>query len=271
VRGFGLFARSTIHEIVDGAEFAGEAAEAYACFQAAGDHWGMGMTAQGIGNSPAARAAGTSVEWLTRSVRHMELIGAAQDARSVQVLLDTQLALAGDAGAEKRLRAATETEPAEDWDHAQAYLGLANLAWQRRDREAVLRYAGEIAPATAGLTDSPPQQRAFLLIAAAILHLAAAAEGAAASLLAQVRDDIDPHDIPSLGAWAIGGALLARERGDQTSAGELWALGRRSGAALTTMFAPASFAEWTASLGDQQFSGPDAGARIATLMRTLLD
>jgi predicted ATPase/DNA-binding SARP family transcriptional activator len=287
VRGFGLFARSTIHEIVDGVEFAADAEQAYACFEAAGDHWGMGMTAQGIGNSLAARAAGTSVEWLTRSVRNMELIGAAQEARSVQVLLDTQLALAGDADAERRLHDAVENEQDEDWDHAQAYLGLANLAWQRRDRAAVLRHAGRIVRETADLTDPQPQQRVFLRIAAAILHLAVeggaveggaveggAVEGGAvaASLLADVRDDIDSaRDMPSLGGWAIGGALLARQRGDEAAARELWALGRPMGAAVATMFAPAVFAELTASLGPAGPSGPDAGARIVELMGTLLD
>jgi hypothetical protein len=140
----------------------------------------------------------------------------------------------------------------------------------------VVRWAGAIVREADRLTDPQPQPRLFLLVAAAILHLAAGAPSGgdvtAAALLARVRDDIDPvRDVPSLGGWAIAGALLARQRGDDALAGELWALGSRMGAAVTTMFAPAAFAGLTAPLGPAGAPGPGAGARIVELMAVLLD
>ncbi|MGX6603307.1 ATP-binding protein [Micromonosporaceae bacterium Da 78-11] len=172
VRAFGYFARSGIYEVLYGGGRDDDAEQEYACFEAAGDHWGKGMAAQGIGNSVTAQAAGTSVEWLTRSMRHMELIGAVQEVWSVRVLLDSRLALAGDADAEHRLRKAAQSGQAQDWEHAQAYLGLANVAWQRHDWPTVLRCAAEISLAAREVADPQPHQRALFRIAAAILHLA---------------------------------------------------------------------------------------------------
>ncbi|MFI5930688.1 ATP-binding protein [Actinoplanes sp. NPDC051494] len=275
VRAFGLFARSAIRESMDGARVFEDAEEAYDCFEAAGDHWGMGMAAQGAGNSVDARTAGTAVAWLARSVRHMELIGADPEARSVRVLLDTQLALDGDAGAERRLHDTAVSGQAQEWDHAQAHLGLANLAWQRGDPATMLRRAAEIARAAHHLTDPQPHQRVLLRVAAAVLHLAATTgrpPAAAAALLIRARDDISGgHDLSLLGAWAIGGALLAERRGGHDTARELWALGIRTGAALTTMFAPAEFAHLTAPLtgGGHDGYGPGTTARIDALMATV--
>ncbi|WP_067495223.1 BTAD domain-containing putative transcriptional regulator [Actinoplanes sp. TFC3] len=281
VRGFGMFARAAISELTDGTTMAFDAEQAYACFEAAGDHWGMGMTAQAVGNSLAARADGTAVDWLTRSVHNMELIGAAQDARSMQVLLDIQLALTGDAEAEGRLRATVEAEPGQEWDHAQAYLGLANLAWQRQDWDEMLACAARIALAAQDLTDPQPQQRVLFRISAAILYLAVAADHpvpradlTAATLLARAREDSGTAiDLPMVGAWAIGGALLAHHRGEDVAARELWALGIRTGGSLTTMFTPAEFARMAAPLANEDHrltSVSAATARIRELMTHIL-
>ncbi|MEK8106073.1 hypothetical protein NKG94_14565 [Micromonospora sp. M12] len=61
------------------------------------------MAAGAVGQFLVPGGDARSSEWLTRSVQHMELVGAAQDARSIRVRLDAQLALAGDAEAERRL------------------------------------------------------------------------------------------------------------------------------------------------------------------------
>lgn len=274
VRAFGLFARAVTRELRGEGGTTSDAEEAYRCFEAAGDHWGMGMAAQGVGNSPAARADGTSVEWLRRSVRHMELIGAAQDARSVRVLLDIQLALAGDTEAERRVRDAAGTDQGQDWDRVQAYLGLANLAWQRDDRATMGRCADEIALSARQVRDPQPQQRVIFRIAAAILHVAAGQPRPAAALLAETGDDIDAvHDIPVLGAWAVGGALLAQDRGDLPVARELWALGIRTGGSLTAMFTPAEFSRMAAPLANQDHRPISVGpgtARIRELMAAIL-
>jgi hypothetical protein len=64
----------------------------------------MAIAAQAVGRWFSARGGPQATDWLARSVRHMELLGAAQDARSIRVLLDVQRALAGDADAEHRCR-----------------------------------------------------------------------------------------------------------------------------------------------------------------------
>ncbi|AGL14190.1 BTAD domain-containing putative transcriptional regulator [Actinoplanes sp. N902-109] len=282
VRAYGLFAWSAIREMVDGSDPADAAEQAYRSFEAAGDNWGMGMTAQGIGSSVRARADGTAVEWLARSVRHMEMVGAAQDARSMRLMLDIQLALEGDADAEHRLRDAALTDQGQDWDQAQAYLGLANIAWQRQDWAEMQRCADQIVLAARDLNDPQPQQRVMFRIAAAVLQLAAAAghpapraDATAVALLTQARADSNQPglDVPLIGAWAVGGALLAQHRGQLELARELWKLGMSTGANMRTMFPPAQFTRLAAPLASEdhrRIPVPEATARIRELMTELL-
>jgi predicted ATPase/DNA-binding SARP family transcriptional activator len=277
VRGMGLFARCAVNEMIGGPGSADDARAAYRCFEVAGDHWGMGMAAQAVAHA----TAGSDVGWLTRGVRHMDLIGAAQEARSARVQLDTRLAIAGDADAERRLHDTMETQPGQDWDRAQACLALAGLAWQRDDRAALAREAGRLARATRDVPDPQPHQRVLFRVAAAILHLASAAgrpspsaEAAAAALLTQVGDEITGEpDGPLPAAWAIGGALLARQRGDEAGARILWALGGPTGDVLTAMFPPGEFARLTAPLGPGDAataSAAGSAVRIRELMTQLL-
>lgn len=234
VQGMGHFIRAVLVED-GGTRRSGDAELAYRRFEAIGDHWGMGMAAHAAGHT-----TGTD-EWLRRSERHLALVGAAQDARSTRVLLDTQLALAGDAEAERRLR---ETAGAAGLDVHQARLGLAQLAWRRgRPGEAT-------AHADALLRAGPP---AVFRIAVAVLHVWLGADARAADTLRAVRPEVlTAHDRPLLGAWAMGGAELAAFRGDAAMARELWAMGTRVGA-NASQFAPQGRGERLATaLGDRE-------------------
>ncbi|MFI5906932.1 BTAD domain-containing putative transcriptional regulator [Dactylosporangium sp. NPDC051541] len=278
VQGMGHFIRAVLAD--DPQTQPVDAELAYRRFETAGDHWAMGMAAHAAGHTTSTG------EWLRRSERHLDLVGAARDARSTQVLLDTHLALTGDPDAERRLRETTTTDDANV--AAQAHLGLAELAWQRHDPTETSSHADAILRTTAlAGTATTPQSRAELRIAAAVIHLWTAttdppAAAKATNALRDARDDVlTAHDRPLLGTWALGGAELAAFRGDTATARELWSLGTRVGA-NTSRFAPAGRGEpLTAALTDHQTRtrlltqaaatpGTAAYTRIATLMTTLL-
>ncbi|WP_309244231.1 BTAD domain-containing putative transcriptional regulator [Micromonospora parastrephiae] len=245
VQGLGLFARAALREnggmpeasVVD-------AEQAYRRFEAVGDHWAMAMAAGAVGQFLVPRDGARSIDWLTRSLRHMELIGATQDARSVRVRLDVQLALAGDRDAERRLVATATPGEAEELDAAQARLGLAHLAWQRERYDETLAHARGVTLILAEWTGGSPQPRVILRVAVAVLYLRLGqvrpgSEADAAALLALARDEaLDSKDLPVIGAWAQGGAELAAHRGDVAAVRELFALGTRIGSHVGMFFPP---------------------------------
>jgi len=262
VQGMGLFMRAAMRgnggmpaaSVVDGEN-------AYRRFELVGDHWGMAMAAQAVGYSISWRGDSRASKWLARSVRHMELVGAAQDARSIRVLLDVQLALAGDPDAEHRLREmATQ---AEEHDAAQAYLGLSRLAWQRKRYDEALAYGDAVTRVADAATDRGPQQRLRFRVAVAVLYLwvaearseaadRAGADAHAVALLMVARDEaLPPQDSPLVGAWALGGAELAAFRGDDATARELWMLGMRIGADVASLFPPGESERLSAALGEE--------------------
>ncbi|GAA4250032.1 BTAD domain-containing putative transcriptional regulator [Dactylosporangium darangshiense] len=246
-QGFGLFLRAAIREnrgdTASAAERAADAELAYRRFEQAGDHWAMGMAAQSIGSQGAPGAA----EWLRRGAAHMELLGAAEDAGSIRILLDVQLAHAGDDDAAARLRAVVEA-PVPDppphgmqvMDAAQAHLGLAQHAWMRGRPADAVEHA-ERANAIANKSPAPvPQARVVFGVAAGVLRLrafGAAGASRAGQLLAETRDEaFAGHDVPALGSWALAAATLAAHLGEPAEAKELWALGERCGANLMQLF-----------------------------------
>ncbi|WP_326954548.1 BTAD domain-containing putative transcriptional regulator [Amycolatopsis sp. NBC_01286] len=284
VQGMGHFIRAVLVEDA-GTRRSGDAELAYRRFEAIGDHWGMGMAAHAAGHTTG------SDEWLRRSERHLALVGAAQDARSTRVLLDTQLALAGDAEAERQLR---ETAGSTGLDVHQARLGLAQLAWRRGRPEEATAHADAL------LRAGPP---AVFRIAVAVLHVWLGAGARAADTLRAVRPEVlTAHDRPLLGAWAMGGAELAATttprksvnatsrdvvsvnvaftdfRGEAAIARELWALGTRVGA-NASQFAPQGRGERLATaLGDRESRErllADAGGLTGTALygriRALMD
>ncbi|MFI5925787.1 AfsR/SARP family transcriptional regulator [Micromonospora sp. NPDC051543] len=265
VQGFGLFARGAVRENNGlGPVLADDAEQAYHRFELAGDHWAMAMAAGAVGQLLLPGGDARSAEWLARSVRHMELIGAQQDARSIRVRLDVQLAIAGDADAERRLGETAGLGQAEQVDVAQALLGLAHLAWQRGRYDEALALADEVIRTLVGWTGPPPQPRVMIRSSVAVLHLrvadarrapgdAAVAVAQAAALLALSRDDaLSSRDLPVIGSWASGGAELAAYRDEVGAARELFALARRLGTHMETFF-PAGRAErLDTALGDEE-------------------
>ena len=262
VQGLGLFLRAAMGE--DGAPLTSvrDAELAYERFEVAGDHWGMAMAAQAAGHWVSARMDSRATGWLARSVRHMELLGATQDAHSIRVMLDVQQALTGDPDAEHRLRVLAASGQAEDSDAAQAYLGLAHLAWVREHYDEALALGDTVVRIVDASTEPSPQPRLLYRVAVAVLHLWAAdlwpvpgADATAAGLLAFTRDELPANrDSPMLGAWALGGAELAAFRGDAATARELWALGVRAGATRGALvpFPPGEHGRLAGLLGDER-------------------
>ncbi|WP_406069119.1 BTAD domain-containing putative transcriptional regulator [Micromonospora sp. NBC_01638] len=266
VQGLGLFARAAVRENGGLPEASiSDAEQAYHRFEVAGDHWGMAMAAGAVGQFLVPGGEARSAEWLKRSVQHMELVGAAQDARSIRVRLDVQLALTGDAEAERRLSETAAPGQAEQMDAAQALLGLAHLAWQRERYDEALAHADEVPRILAGWA-GPPQPRVMLRAAVAILHLRVAqarqvsgndADVQAAALLSLARDDaLTSRDLPVIGAWASGGAELAAYRDDVATARELAALAKRIGTHIEMFFPTGTGERLSAVLGDEEQREP---------------
>jgi len=295
VQGMGHVIRAVLIENAGTRQDAvGDAELAYRRFEAVGDHWGMGMAAQAAGHATGAGPDSRTEEWLRRSERHRELVGAAQDARTTRVLLDTQLALAGDVEAERRLLATAGADHVDEMDACQANLGLAQLAWRRERHDEALAHADALSRAIAdGSAPGPTQPRAVYRIVAAVIHLwvaearpaagtTAGAGARATEALRRSRTEVlAAHDRPLLGAWAMGGAELAAFRGDAATARELWAMGTRVGANIGRVFPQGRGERLAEALGDRAsresllaeaggLKGTVVYSRIGALMDDLL-
>jgi predicted ATPase/DNA-binding SARP family transcriptional activator len=284
VQGMGHFIRAVLIENAgtrqDGV---GDAELAYRRFESIGDHWGMGMAAHAAGHSTNAGPALRTDEWLRRSERHLALVGAAQDARSTRVLLDTQLALAGDVEAERRLLEIAGSDRSDEMDACQANLGLAQMAWRRGQPDEALAHADALLRGIADVgTPDPGLPRAVFRVAVAVIHLWVAettAGARATDALRHVRTEVlTAHDRPLFGAWAMGGAELAAFRGDTATARELWAMGTRVGGNVNRFFPQGRGERLAAALGDREPLRAEAGgltgtviySRITALMDDLL-
>lgn len=248
VRALGLFLRAATRE--NGGETDGSAQDAraaFALFEELGDHWGMGMAAQGVAQWAAAHGGGDAVEWLERSVHHLELVGAVQDARSMRVLLDVQRAVDGSDDGIAALHEVAASPRAEAIDRAQALLGLAMVALFGGDRRAAADHALRAVQAIAGADSAAPQARVVFRVSAVVVLLQSArdeagterrteVESAAVSVLRDARDDVvGLGDMPVSGSFALGCSELAAWRDERETAVELWALGTRMGANLASV------------------------------------
>ncbi|MEU8257545.1 BTAD domain-containing putative transcriptional regulator [Micromonospora inaquosa] len=292
VQALGLFARAAVRENGGMPEVSVvDAEQSYHRFAVAGDHWGMAMAAGAVGQFSDPRGDTASTDWLARSVHHMEMIGATQDARSIRVRLDVQLALTGDGEAERRLLQTAAPGDGEAVDAAVACLGLAHLGWQRRQYDEARGYGARVTRILEGWTGPQPQPRAMLRVSVAVLDLRVAqerpvpgenADAHAVALLTLARDDaLSSKDLPVIGAWAEGGAELAAYRGEVETARELFALGTRVGTHVGTFFPPGKAERLDAALGDEEQREPllavwrersvaAAASRIRELMNDLL-
>jgi tetratricopeptide (TPR) repeat protein len=241
----GLLCRATVHENQgDIAEFAVDARDAYAFFEAIGDHWGMGMAAgmaaQAVGRSgAAAQDPWTDDQWLTLAVQHLELVGAAQDVRRLVVFRDIHWALNGSAEAAARLAAAVASPTASAWDRGQASIGLGALAAKQGRWEEAVERADAAVSAARSEPNTAPQSRIMTEVAAAVLRIRAGHNGGGLLAVA-AHGAFAISDMPVLGSVALGYVELARSHGDMERSDQLWALGMRLGANVAMMFGSAS-------------------------------
>ncbi|WP_165372912.1 ATP-binding protein [Pengzhenrongella frigida] len=235
----GLFLRAALRENHGDVRESGvDARDSYSSFEAVGDHWGMGMAAQAIGQWGSGRATGPSDDWLTRAVHHLELVGAVQDTQTIRVVRDVHRALDGSAVAAADLAATAQSPSASSQERANALIGLGLLAAKHgRWPEAVERGDAAVRVARSETT-SAPQGRIVTEVAAAILRIRAGRDDAGGLLAVAARGAFDAGDMPVLGAVALAYSELAAATGDTARSDELWVLGRRLGANLALLFGP---------------------------------
>ncbi|GAA3235148.1 BTAD domain-containing putative transcriptional regulator [Dactylosporangium siamense] len=233
VQGFGLYFRALMHENRgDLARSVADATLAYQRFEEVGDHWGMGTTAQTIGG----RGGPDAQEWLRRSERHMDLLGAAQDLGSIRVQLDARAAFAGDTAAADRLRAVARAPGTQEMDAGLADLVLGQLALAHGDHAEAEARAGRVLAVLEGIEINVPQVRVLYRSCVAVLLLRLSAPSRAGGLLRQALDEaLTTYDIPVFGVLTLAGATFAAHRG-APSAAELWALGLRLGGNVELLF-----------------------------------
>jgi hypothetical protein len=244
VRAFGFFLRAAVRENEGEHEPAqADYLAAYRGFEVAGDQWMMGLAAQGVANRLSTSGLAGAEEWMRRAAAHLSIVGAEEDARSLQVQLDVQLALAGDEPAVQRVAEAATTS--ESLDAAIASSGLAEIAIRHGRHDEAVQHV----QAMACLPSSSLAQAAVMVRAsAAAMRLWAAAVApdsrddaeadrfTVAQLVAAEPDALSTGDIPALGAWALAGAELAAHRGQYDQARELWAIAVRLGARVILPF-----------------------------------
>jgi predicted ATPase len=245
VQGFGLFLRSILWvNLAEDEPALADNLAAFDRFEAVGDQWMMGMAAEGIAARLSAASRPGAQEWLRRAESHLRRVGAAEDARSMRVMLDVQLALDGDVPAQQRLAevAAAQTEPI---DAATARGGLAELAIRQGQHDEALAQVETMA-AVAQAATGQPQAMVIIRCTAAVLRVWVAQAAAAGDqdaerfAAAQLRVARDPAlstgDIPTIGGWALAGAELAAHRGSDDLARALWALALRLSARVVYPF-----------------------------------
>lgn len=230
-----LFRASVLENRGDIVKSAADARDAYAFFEAIGDHWGMGMAAQTVVRSETAAQGSGTDQWLTLAAQHFELVGATQDARTLLVFRDMHRALNGSVEAAAGLAATLASPSASAEERVHASMGLAVVAAKEgRWAEAVER--GDAAVSAARTKQSTaPQSRIMTEVAAALIRIRAGRD-AEGMLAVAAHGALRISDMPVLGSVALGYAELAGSRGEMERSNELWALGMRLGANLAMIF-----------------------------------
>jgi predicted ATPase/DNA-binding SARP family transcriptional activator/tetratricopeptide (TPR) repeat protein len=247
VRALGLFMTAAMRENMGDAGMSGpDIREAYRLFESVGDHWGMGMAAQALGQWDLSQSRAESRQWLTRGVEHLEAIGAQSDARSVKVLLLVEHAIAGDDEAVRTLEEVAGNAQLDAMNRAQADAGLARIAWDAGRYDEAMAHADAAADRATALVPIPQARILFRLAAATVRMRAGWLRDRQASkldertlgwLLAARDEAVTTLDMPILGSFAQTLAEACAVRGDHEHALELWALGARLGANPWVMFA----------------------------------
>ena len=211
----------------------------YELFESIGDHWGMAMAAQQLGQWAPLEAKPSdgrgADEWLALAMHHMEIVGAHEDARTLSVLRDLRNALLGVPGAEAALERAAESDAQAAQARSWARLGLAVVASRDGRQQEAVRRADEAVAVARADPWSPPQSRIVAEVAAAVVRSRAGEDGTDLLMSASTAA-LGLPDMPVLGSVALGWSELEGAGGDVERSVELWALGRRLGANLHIMF-----------------------------------
>ncbi|MDM7854773.1 AfsR/SARP family transcriptional regulator [Cellulomonas alba] len=260
VRAMGLFIAAAIRENMGDAGMSGpDVREAYRLFEQVGDHWGMGMTAQALGQWDSTNGRAESEHWLTLGVQHLEAVGAQSDARSVRVLLLVEHAIAGDEDAVRTLEDLAANPQLDPMDRAQADAGLARVAWEQGRHQDAVAYGDAAAERADGLV-VVAQARIVFRLAAAMVRMRTSwledpdrtdVDDRTLAWIVAARDEaVVTLDMPILGSYGIAVAELCAIRRDDERAVELWALGTRLGANLRTLLALGDESRLDELLGD---------------------
>ena len=260
VRAMGLFITAAVRENMGDSGMSGpDIREAYVLFESVGDHWGMGMAAQALGQWDLSDGRADSQRWLTLGVQHLESVGAQADARSVRVLLLVEHAITGDADAERSLEDLAANPQLDAIDRAQAHAGLARVAWEQGRVDDAVAHADAAGERSADLV-SVPQARIVFRLAAAMIRMRALwlhdpdatdVDGPTLAWILAARDEsMATLDMPILGSYALALAELCAIRRDDERALELWALGTRLGANLRVLLALGAETRLDELLGD---------------------
>ena len=241
LRGLGHLLRSGARENLG--EIAGaleDARAAFDQFEETGNRWGMATAAQGLGLWESGPGGTDPDRWLIVAQQNFELVGAAQDARSIAVARVVNAAVRGDLDARPALEEVVVSGAHDVGTRAQALSGLAALdAAAGRWDEAIARAdeAVDLAPES---RSGAPQARVIYRGAAALMRIRsgrpeAVREGSL--LLARALPDaLATHDVPVVSTIALGYAELAAYLGDDEQAREIWSLAMRLGSHTAMLF-----------------------------------
>lgn len=234
VTGLGLFLRGALAENSgEGASASHDAQASYRAFEAAGDHWGMGMAAQLVARMESAGGDhDASMRWLGTAEHHLRAISAVEDLTQVQVMRAVSRVVAGDADAEHTLADLWADPELEAMSRAQAALGLAaGLAARGQDDEAAV-WSSRALAAQVHDTSTFAQARVLFRVVDALVRIRRG-DDVATALAAAVPDTLTARDAPVLGTLALGFAELAATRGDLETSAELLGLAARVGGSLS--------------------------------------
>ncbi|NMM31340.1 MAG: transcriptional regulator, partial [Cellulomonas sp.] len=254
LRGLGHLLRSGAHEnLGDVARSLEDARAAFDQFELTGNRWGMAIAARGLGLWESGPGGTDPDRWLIVAQENFELVGAAQDARSIAVARVVNAAVRGDLDARPALEEVVISGAHDVSTRAQALSGLAALdAVSGRWDEAIVRADQAVALASESGSGAP-QARVIYQGAAALMRIRSGRPDAVREgslLLARALPDaLATRDVPVMSAVALGYAELAAYLGEAERAREIWSLAMRLGS-HTAMVLGTPDGALAAALGD---------------------
>ncbi len=179
LRGLGHLLRSGAHEnLGDVARSLEDARAAFDQFELTGNRWVMAIAARGLGLWESGPGGTGPDRWLIVAQENFELVGAAQDARSIAVARVVKAAVRGDFDARPALEEVVISGAHDVSTRAQALSGLAALdAVSGRWDEAIAR-ADQAVTLASETGSGSPHARVLYQAAAALMRIRSGRPGA---------------------------------------------------------------------------------------------